>query len=910
MRKLVVTVALLGGIALVWALARVLRAERVVAPVEPTAGVEVPTRGEGRTPVDGRVVPVADAPRSRPITAAESAPSSAPDGRAVPPGLVAEGLDDGVAAPGPTADPQVGPGRARITGRVVDGGGAPLEGATAALLPIVDSHTGRRSSREPEPTFSSACDEAGAFRFVVPVGDDLAWELAVEAPGRGAEYRVLADLAGGTARELGEIVLQEAGVLRCRFLTDDGRRDRALGRHERFVAYNLRFPTTAGRTPYREVGEVRTTRRGQCRIEGVPAGFCLVEVRREWPRSCRVGYGWGWARPGEATDVTVKEIESGSDQLWLETRVEQGLTVYPDAQDVRLVGPSGARASRWVGGLFVFEGPTDERVEVRIDDPRFEPWSRFTRFEDGDLRATLRGTSRLVVLALDERTRAVIADVRTELAPIWPGYPAPVALSGELSRDGSVLYAGIPGGDYVATVRAPRYGAAEVEVSDLAPHEERSLVVLLSNGRTVSGRVRFPPTVPGALGARARVELFRGGHLSAGNFVARTGVRGNLSLSDDPLRRERFLEELEPRREHRIPPVLSEPDGTYELPGVLPGSYLVAADLGRGCVGFWALEVDVADAGDIDVELPETRRLVGRIDLPDDVAAGRFVVVGRSAAASDVEAEDAPEVPDVLEVTVRAPLDRHGRFESAPLPAGRAALSLRLDPHPSALAGDALSIPLGTSIELGVVDVPPNADVVVPLEELGERAPARVRVRCAVDGPSDVALVAEALAVSDPTVGDGARCAVSSDAQPGAVDLRVFPGVYRVRVRALDGSWCRWAPEPVELASGADATRSFELVLARGELRLVDADGAPLAGTEVWWWRPADDPDFGARGRTDAAGRLALTLPPGEVHVALPPDGDARVAASPPTAGVRVVRWSRAGPDARELRFERPAGDR
>jgi len=870
MRKTVLSTLVplgLGLSALAWlAVTRALRSD---APVDALAlpAAEATERAPRPEPAvgPGAVVPLTSSPREpSPEREAPGPGRPARSAPVVPPGLVGEAFD--APAPEVEAGPEVGPSQSFVTGRVVAANGAAIRGASAELVGSRPRSTSRDSGGRWTYAVSQevACDADGRFRLLVPLRRGMRWELALAAPRHGTEYVRLGSLEGGARTELGDFELALGARVHGRCVDRHGN-PRGLDGNGRIVVRGLRFPRD--HVGFREVGEVRLGSGGRFTVDDLPAGPITIEVLRGGSRGRRVAFAFFEIEAGTEVRVDVPAVEHEGARLWVETRVAHGLAAWPDPARVLARGERGGeRRAAFEAGAYVFDGLVDPEVDVRIADDRFRTWERLgVDADDGFVTATLEGTSRLAVSARDARTGAVLSGVRLKLRPAGTDALHGVWITGERGRD-ATLHRGIPGGDWIATVHVPGYGAEDVLVRDLAPGEERTVVARLSSGVAVAGRVRFPAEVPGPLGRAARVALFAS---------EPRGPVGPLRVGDDPASRRAFHDALAERRIHTVRPVDADEDGAFTLAGVLPGRHLVAADLGRGCLAVRRVVVGHDDVDGVDLELPLARRLVGRFDVPRTYDATRFVVTGTSR--SDPEAQP-----------VRVGLDARGSFASAPLPPGPARVRLGHEPYPSALRGDALRLPSGTSIALDDVDVPVNADAEIAFAELAERLPARLEVACDVRG-DEAPLVVEALAPLDRTVGDGARLAAD-----GRAELALFAGRYDVRVRALDGSWCRWAPEPVELADGERSEVALAVELVRADVRFVDDAGRALAMRELHWWRPGDDPGFSARGRTDAEGRLTLTLPPGDVHFALAVPGEESAAGGTgeaPAGARAVVRW-------------------
>jgi hypothetical protein len=92
------------------------------------------------------------------------------------------------------------------------------------------------------------------------------------------------------------------------------------------------------------------------------------------------------------------------------------------------------------------------------------------------------------------------------------------------------------------------------------------------------------------------------------------------------------------------------------------------------------------------------------------------------------------------------------------------------------------------------------------------------------------------------------------------------PGVYRVEVTGPGIRWSR--PDPVHVVRGEPNEHDLGLPLVGRKLRVLGADGAPLATTVIAYWTSSD---LRVAGRTAADGTLEVTLLAGTLSVALPP---------------------------------------
>jgi len=89
------------------------------------------------------------------------------------------------------------------------------------------------------------------------------------------------------------------------------------------------------------------------------------------------------------------------------------------------------------------------------------------------------------------------------------------------------------------------------------------------------------------------------------------------------------------------------------------------------------------------------------------------------------------------------------------------------------------------------------------------------------------------------------------------------PGLYRVQATAPGIQWSR--PEPVSVVRGAANVFELDVPLVGRELRVLGADGAPLAKTDVAYWTDSEQRAF---GRTDADGALVVVLLEGTLSLA------------------------------------------
>ncbi|MCR9161190.1 MAG: carboxypeptidase regulatory-like domain-containing protein [Nannocystaceae bacterium] len=272
----------------------------------------------------------------------------------------------------------------------------------------------------------------------------------------------------------------------------------------------------------------------------------------------------------------------------------------------------------------------------------------------------------------------------------------------------------------------------------------------------------------------------------------------------------------------------SEADGFFEIPGVQPGSYMVAA-LGEdhlpNLTGTSAT-VEDEDVSGVLVEMAAGVTIRGRIDPPGPATVS-LRVNGEGMGLTDV-------LSGIGNALVRTRTDEDGRFELRPVSPGELEIVAEADDG----SRGALKLEVSDEGEDDVVvDVEPRVSFEGTVVTAGGEpvTDAKVAVTRVDKDPEPMAL---SFSVNDnPLFGDGAPTG-----EDGTFTVRgLEPGEYEVTVRAGKGPSLKFGDgeqvdEPRRYTIPDDGLRGVELVVEGrgGEITgvVIDADGAPVA--DAW----------------------------------------------------------------------------
>ncbi|MEM9803510.1 MAG: hypothetical protein AAGA20_24545, partial [Planctomycetota bacterium] len=485
-----------------------------------------------------------------------------------------------------------------IRARVERPDGTPAEGATWNLVAM-------RGETLFEDTGTVAPD--GLLEVAFEPLPDVVYVLDISSRGLATDWFQWMKLLRGRTLELGAVRLRPESVLRCRLVDEAGE---PVPEHTLTASIWQDESYVGG---WRGVPRIRRTGpdgASEVEIRGLaPGRYSVVPyvrgVRDIEDATVNVGLGeivvHEFVLPEESSDSQAPEPESRV-RLQLTPR-RHGLHVGPvDADFVTAIDASGASidvdAEARSGFRLWIPGAFEPPLSISIEDPRFEPVHR-DGIEPGDIvKATLVGTSAIRLDARDENGESVdLYSVRIEP-------PQGTANAGFDVHDGTSALAGRPIDGLYAGVRFKvivrtdsRRGEAFVD--NAAAGAITDVEVVVTPLTTIHGTVRHPdgspaPFVEVGLTQPALVDD------SDSNPFLDLGWMGG-----DPERIRRCVARTE-----------ADALGRFSIERPVPGDYLLKASNGRG-VHAWSERFTVGDAPiAVDVAMPRTASVVGRIELP------------------------------------------------------------------------------------------------------------------------------------------------------------------------------------------------------------------------------------------------------------------------------------------------------
>ena len=440
----------------------------------------------------------------------------------------------------------------------------------------------------------------------------------------------IAVVRAGAATDV-ELVMIRGGVITGRVLDPEGRR----APHQ----YVTLFRTTVEqgrarfdpvRVPSANLGfyGVVTDDLGEYRLYGIPPGEYVVAVGR-----------------GPSVGYTLRQVTAAE--------VARAMTLLKESPDARRTPPTFSLTSSASAGPAVFYAPVFYPGTTRASSALpvvVEPESEISGI---DMRMELVGTA--VVRGTIVGSPLDPGSGRTRMARVVSLGPAigdrSVEASVVIAADGSFSAAGLTPGEY-------RLEARTLALSPGPPRvEEWAALDLVIAGQDVEGvHVSLQP----ALTLAGRTV-----------FAPSSGVSAPASVT------VRLIPVDAPAGSWATPLSGAAREGTFELPGVIPGTYRLSAELPRDSPwAFAGATVNGRDAADtaVDIQGPDSARNVvvsfttGRTHLE-----GRLVGAGSDAAAFSVLVFPATPVhwfPGSRRVAV-IPAADDGSFELQTLPPGR-----------------------------------------------------------------------------------------------------------------------------------------------------------------------------------------------------------------------------------------------
>ncbi|MBI5432459.1 MAG: carboxypeptidase regulatory-like domain-containing protein [Planctomycetes bacterium] len=740
-------------------------------------------------------------------------------------------------------------GLVEIRGTFVARDGTPIEGVPLVLTGRRDlgdsSYAAFQPGSDDAPTTLQARSGADGS-FSLSFAPREAFEFVLDATPHGlcALLWRWTDLRPDDVRDLGIIELEAGGSIVGRVV--DARGAPLNGPPWTVFAMEPWPDLLAGREPSeRRCATDPAT--GEFRIDDVPPGRVLVRAERDGTHRF------------DGPVVEVRELETVRVELVcpfdeLATRIS--ITVaYPPfqraSQHVEALVATGAGVVATAkpptadSRCYTFDGVPPGRYSVRLDDPRYLPWSIEGVELGASVRAELQGSAAVRLAVVDAASglpvERFVVRVRTD-DPEWRSWTEP---SFEVDTAVSDVVRGLLPIRQTLIVRADGYADCEVNDLTLAPNETRAVAVALSSGVTLSGRVTQPdgtaPDVP------VVVRLVQ----------ARTLHGSTLTLLEDA----RAQVGARATNANAV-------TGEFEFQKLAAGRYLVQASASAALHGA-VTKVEIGDSPAeqrIELAIPGSASVRGRVLVPEGEALDglrlRFVpelfpgLVGNLVASWDWRRK--------LCIT----LGRDGSFDSGPLPEGRVRVAFALPDFclPTHFGGSAFGE--GGSFELGDLELVAGHDEIRDFD-VRERFPGTLRVAFDLHGRSTVGTVFELCRQQENFLVTAAGASLGRD---GPARVRADAGVYLVMLRAVDSSWCWIADGTVSVSNGRESIATFAVELFDGELELRTEDLEPQTPLRaVTFRRESALPYPSQSADVDAHRTVHLTLPAGRYILARSP---------------------------------------
>lgn len=786
-------------------------------------------------------------------------------------------------------------GTARVRARFVDSAGAPVADVPVVLTASVRSAPALFAWGEhPEVApLQATSNENSVVEVLVPAIPCLEWQLAATPTAHARVMRRWPAAARDSLLDLDELALEAACSLTVTVVDAAG------------------APSTCSHRVHATERVNRTARNAQLRldvstVDGV-ARFAGLPPRRFNLQSDDT-YTEVDLTAGGHVELTLRPAAAGDP-----TRVLAAL--YPDlrgrapASAIRLVDGTGvAREASSVDdvmGRATWLAVPEGVFTLTFDAPGFEPWSQGDVLAGGGavVRPRPRSGIRLSVTDASGTPVGLEGGVNVgrhlDVSPEWQAVlnePGAVSVGPEYL---SVLHLHrtplqpltefrlLPGAHRLA-VFGPRARRVDIELT-LGVDELRDVEVVVEPTRShsVSGTVL---DAQGAQAAGATVELLAAAEQEDGR--------------SSPVTSASTYGPAQPRRRKELGRLAVGADGRFEFTSDAIGPLVVRAwsaqrlvqsstvdprqawPLKFGYSSAWIDAVEVSlEAGearhDLVLRLPSESPVQGTLEglaeftVHAETLRGVDLVLRRAEAPLDGQANLQHEV------LRRAELGPGSGFRFEGVTPGVYDLVALLGGQPHAM-----ELFPRQHLVLGRLDVPAGGLIdalVTPLTPLP--APVDVRIECTGAAPGALSVFAQPTGeLSGP--GEEQLAARASD---GVATLPIGrAGTWTFVVVDLDHGWAE--QRQVELTSTTSAVQ-FDIELAVGTLRVVDAAGSPRQGVtvaparlsidEVRLWSPAG-------ARTDANGAVTLRLPVGSATLTTKGTTHALIP-WPPAAGTTLI---------------------
>lgn len=725
------------------------------------------------------------------------------------------------------------------------------------------------SSGADSRSLETTSDEQGSFSLAFEWPTEFLVNLTTVRTDHASAAWSWRELSPGSVQDVGEVVLYRGGVVEGRLVDANGNPlsgAASRGWNVRVSSVGLR--SHAGRSE--TVARAEVAEDGRFRVEGVHPGPSSIAARSAAAHADAPTFE---SVAGERVQLDL--VHRGPD---LTRRVTVLLTNdrapldAPQADNVRLLGSERrAVCPEDTAGAFVFDGVEPGSYTLVIDDPSCLPWRQDGVQPGVPVRAHVEGSAALALAVVAEDGSAVSAfEVRLQPHGNWLVPRDRVVHDGSAPLAGGVV-TGIYPGDYTLSVRSAGR-TLRARIDDLGPGEVRALTLRFEAPVRIGGRVLDAQQGPVP---RARVRVIRPALVrdsDATPFLPPGGV------TPTP---ERFR--------HELGRVETDASGAFRFEVSEPGSFLVEASMAETRVqsAVFALSAG-ATRDDLELVLAGSGALRGRVRGPSGAEYAGLALKLRPAGASSA-------LGRLLAEPTLVPLASDGAFAVLDAPAGELEVWLALPAAPGGPGETRKVVPGSSGNEAVVSDERSLGRVQLAPGETTERDfdlaaafPGRIVASAQSDGAAlggvELAFLAHDRDGPDRHTQRAARTDASGVAQPAVV----FPGAWDVVAYSESERWLHVHAVPVDVAPAARVEVVVALRRIPGTLTCTDASGQALANVEL---ELADGEQRFALSnplRTDASGRLELTLSSGIYRLTRELPG-----ASPRSV---EIRWTEQGP--------------